>query len=362
MGIIFSNTNNLNNNQISILASQKEYYDYLEPYVNNTSPEYIYPIGNTIIDLLDPTIDLNVEFFFYNGDPFTPNYIYIYTDGINWIDLGNYNIVDNTVITQEYSILTYFRTDLNLTTFPINSPFKVEKINTSVGGKLNQVSPQNYISTSKEYIRASTANLGANLAKINSNYYSGIYPSSESLILNEGWEYYSSPTNLSFTNPFPTGNVIPQLFWYNANPLSTTKLTVSNVAPNILIGKSYTPSPVGGVFNVLVNDDATFDSYLTSLGYTPATFRTDFANTYGITIDFSKHFLQLQAQLGNTIPPLVNDLSGNFLNIRTNVGIVQPSFNNYFNLNLFYKETDIFNTVNLYVGPSSATPIQQLFL
>jgi len=357
MGIISSSTNNLNNNQISILAPQKEYYDYLEPYVN-TGPEYIYPIGNTIIDLLNPTIDLNVEFFFYNGDPFTPNYIYIYTDGTNWINYDTSNIEDNTVITQEYSILAYFRTDLNLTTFPINSPFKVEKINTSVGGKLNQISPQNYISNSKKYIRASNANL----AKINSNYYSGIYPNSGSLSWNERWEYYSSPTNLSFTNPFPTGNGIPQLFWYNTNPLSTTKLTVSNVAPNILISKDFTPSPAGAIFNVLVNDDATFDSYLTSLGYTPATFRTDFANTYGVTIDFSKHFLQLQAQLGSIIPPLVNNLSGNFLNIRTNVGIVLPVANNYFDLNLFYKETDIFNTVNLYVGPYSTTPIQQLFL
>lgn len=357
MGIIFSNTDNLNNNQISILAPQKEYYDYLEPYVDN-GPEYIYPIGNTIIDLLDPTIDLNVEFFFYNGDPLTPNYIYIYTDGTNWINYDTSNIEDNTVITQEYSTLAYFRTDLNLTTFPINSPFKVEKIDTSIYGKLNQTSPQNYISNSKEYIRVSNVNL----AKINSNYYSGIYPSSGSLTLNERWEYYSSPTNLSFTNPFPTGNGIPKLFWYNANPLSTAKLTVSNVAPNTLISKDFTPSPVGGTFNVLVNDDATLDSYLTSLGYTPATFRTDFANTYGVTIDFSKHFLQLQAQLGSSIPPLVNNLSGNFLDIRTNVGIVVPSFNNYFSLNLFYKEIDIFNTVNLYVGSSSTTPIQQLFL
>lgn len=357
MGIIFSSTNNLNNNQISILASQKEYYDYLEPYVNNTSPEYIYPIGNTIIDLLDPTIDLNVEFFFYNGDPFTPNYIYIYTDGINWINLDTSNIEDNTIITQDYSILAYFRTDLNLTTFPINSPFKVEK-NTSIGGKLNQTSPQNYISNSKEYIRASNVNL----AKINSNHYSGIYPSSGSLTFNERWEYYSSPTNLSFTNPLPTGNGIPQLFWYNANPLVSSQFSIYNVVPNTLITKDFTPSPVGGTFNVLVNDDVTFDSYLTSLGYTPATFKSDFANTYGITIDFSKHFLQLQARLGSTIPPLVNDLSGNFLNIRTNVGIVFPAFNNYFILNLFYKETDIFNTINLYVGPSSTTPIQQLFL
>lgn len=360
MGIISSSTTNLNSNQISILPPQKEYYDYLEPYVN-TGPQYIYPIGNTIIDLLDPTIDLNVEFFFYNGDPLTPNYISIYTDGTNWINYDTSNIEDNTVITQDYSIFVYFRLDLNLTTFPINSPFKVEKINASVG-KLNQISPQNYIPNSKEYIRTFTFPGPQNLAKINSNYYSGIYPSSASLKLNEGWEYYSSPTNLSFTNPFPTGNGIPQLFWYNANPLSPIQLSFTNVAPNTLIRNNYTPSPIVGFFNVLVNDDVTFDSYLNSLGYTPATFKTDFANTYGITIDFSKHFLQLQARQTSSIPLLVNNLSGNFLNIRTDVGIVVPSFNNRFILNLFYKEIDIFNTVNLYVGSSSTTPIQQLFL
>ena len=356
MGTIFSSTNNLNNNQISILAKTKEYYDYLEPYVNS-GPEYIYPIGNTIIDLLDPTIDLSVEFFFYDGNPTGPH-IYIYTDGTNWINYDTSNIEDNTVITQEYSIFNYFRTDLNLTTFPITAPFKVEKIEPSIAGKLNEISPQSYISYTRDYIRG----LDANLTKINSLYWSGIAPNQDhKLLFNDRWEYYNSPTNLSFTNYHPTGYGIPSFFWYNHNPLSSTKLSISNLAPNPLVDKDYTPSPSFSITSALVNDDATFDSNLNSLGYVPATFKTNFFNEYGINIDFNKHFLVFQSRGSSPIVPLVNNLSGASLNIRTNIGVSIPAINNYFSLNVFYKELDLFNVVNLY-NAYNPTPFQQLFL
>lgn len=355
MGMIYSNTSNVNSNTISTLGDRKR-YNNLEVYDGVSSPQYIFPIGNRIIDLLDPTIDPYAEFFFYDGEDFF-NYIYIYTDGTNWINFDTSSIEDNTVITQNYSIFVYLNTYSILNTFPLNSPFAVEKRG-EMYGKLNQISPQEYISGSREYIRSNNTNL----VKLSSNNYSGIYPNSGArLLFNERWEYYTAPTNLSFTNPFSTGNGIPKLFWYNSNPLSFAPLTISNVAPSSLIGRNYTPSPIGTVLNTLVNDDITFDSYLTNLGYVPATFKTDFANTYGISIDFSKHFLHMQAQQGQSIPPLQNSLTGNFLDIRTNIGIVIPTVNNYFNLNLFYKETDIFNTVNLYFGYNT-TPFQQLFL
>ena len=353
--MIYSNTSNVNSNAISIFGYTKR-YNNLE-VVGYDGPEYIFPVGNSIIDLLDPTIDPNAEFLFYDGENLFSSYIYIYTDGINWINGDTSSIEDNTIITQNYSIFMYFRSDSNLNTFSLNSPFAVEKRGERYG-KLNQISPQEYISGSKEYIRSSSANF----VKLSSNNYSGIYPNSGArLLFNERWEYYTTPTNLSFTNPFSTGNGIPKLFWYNSNPLSFAPLTISNVAPSPLIGKDYTPSPIGTVFNTLVNDDITFDSYLTNLGYVPATFKTDFVNTYGISIDFSKHFLHMQAQQGQGIPPLQNSLTGNFLNIRTNIGISQPAVNNYFILYLFYKETDIFNTVNLYFQYNT-TPFQQLFL
>lgn len=88
--------------------------------------------------------------------------------------------------------------------------------------------------------------------------------------------------------------------------------------------------------------------------------KTNFFNEYGINIDFNKHFLVFQSQ-GSPIQPLVNDLSGASLNIRINIGITNPTFNNYFSLNVFHKELDLFNVVNLY-NAYNPTPFQQLFL